>query len=445
MPDAAQAAGFYRSQNPSSEARNLTDVFDILAHQAQSQLGTITQTAFFMGDGLQRAVIDGAFNLVSPQTWTPTNLWRLGTEAVKQSVQISTLADPTNLNLAWEELKNKLEVFTLVKNLPSILKLPPADSGEFIPIAELVPRAYSLSPFQALWAVEGLGHYYTDSYHAHFGDPQGLFAKANAQVPEKSLTMLHAGMGLSFADRLIGNLNPDDPSPTATRAALERFVLLCRNNSRKGYLGCAIESLGLVTRDFYPELLDVVHEQFQRVAPELIGFFWHGAGRALYFSREYFLPVLTTVWSGINDEARDCPDRLSAMAGLAWALTVVNMRQPAIMQHALPAYTQDASLAQGFANGVASTVIMRQDTTPNEAFISAFYQNRPDPNDHGSVEMWLRFIAAPAQLGLEKYYPVLKQHDALDQIFRYQDLEALVSRLQHGHLDQGVEQLAYQN
>lgn len=444
MPDAAQDAGFYRLQDLSSEARRLIDVFDTLAHQAQSQLGTITQTAFFMGDGLQRAVIDGAFNLLDPQTWAPANLWRLGSEAVRQSIQISTLANPANLNLAWEELKNKLEVFILVKNLASILKLPPA-SGEFIPLAELVPRAYSVPAFQALWAVEGLGHYYADSYYAHFGDPQGLLEEAKAPVPEKSLLMLHAGMGLSFADRLIGNLNLDNPSADATRAALEHFVSLCRNNSRKGYLGAAVESLGLVTRDFYPELIGIVPEQLHLIAPELMGFFWHGAGRALYFSREYFLPVLTTAWSGIDEEAKACPDRQSAMAGLSWAVTLVNMRQPAIMQHALPSYTQDASLTQGFANGVASSIIMRQDTTPDEPLISAFYQRPPDPNNRQSAEMWLRFISSPTQLGLEKYYPVLKQHSALDQVFRYQDLQTLVSGLQNSQPGQDAKQLAHQN
>ena len=307
------------------------------------------------------------------------------------------------------------------------MKLPPAETGEFIPIGDLVARAYTVSAFQALWAVEGLGHYYTDSYHAHFGDPQGLLVEANAAVPEKSLTMLHAGMGLSFADRLIGSLNPDDPSPGPTRAVLEQFVSLCRNNSRKGYLGCAIESLGLVTRDFYPDLLNVVQEQFQQLAPDLVGYFWHGAGRALYFSREYFLPALSTVWSGIDEEARNCPDRLSAMAGLAWALTLVNMRQPAILEHALPSYTQDSSLAQGFSNGVASSIIMRQDTTPDEPFISAFYQHRPDSQ---SAELWDRFIATPARAGLQNYYPVLKEKQNLGEVFRYQDLAALVASLQ---------------
>ena len=427
MQDAQHAARSYLPHDVSSRAHNLTDVFDILTHQAQSELGTLSQTVFFMGDGLQRAVTDRFFNLLRPATWTPTNLWRLSSGVVRQFLQVSRLLDPTTLNLAWEELKNKMEVFILVKNLPNILHLPPSETGEFIPIVDLVPRAYSLSPFQALWAVEGLGNYYTDSYHAHFGDPRGLLLEANAQLPEKSLTMLHAGMGLSFADRLLGTLNPDDPSPSATRSVLEQFVTLCRNNARDGYLGCAIESLGLVTRDFYPDLLTVVAEQFQQIAPEVVGYFWHGAGRALYFSREYFLPVLTTAWSGIEEETLNCPDQLSAMAGLSWALTVVNMRQPAIMEHALSSYMQNANLARGFANGVASTIIMRQDTTPDEPFISEFRHHQPDPRNQQMVEMWNRFVAEPAQAALGVYYPVLKRHHRLDEIFRYQDLAALVS------------------
>ena len=428
MPGAPNAAGPYAPQDTYSEAQNLTDLLDILTHQAQSELGNTAGSIFFFGDGLQRALTDGFFDLFSPKTWTPANILRLSSQTVQQTIQLARLLSPGQANLAWQELRNKLEVFTNVRNLSANLKLPP---GKFIPLPELVDKAYSLSPFLALWAVEGLGHDYTDRYWENKGIPNGLLSEEQAPVPAKSLLMLHAGMGLSFADRLLGHLNPDDPSAPLTHAVVEQFVSLCRNNSRKGYLGAAIESLGLQTRVFYPDLLNVVHQQLQGVAPDLTGFFWHGAGRALYFSREYFLPGLTTVWSGIDEEARSCPDRESAMAGLAWALTLVNMRQPAIVEHALRSYTQDASLARGFANGVASSIIMRQDTTPDEPFISAFYQHRPDPSVPQSVEMWTRFILGPTQLALQKYYPVLKQHDALDQVFRYQDLAALVGFLQN--------------
>ncbi len=204
---------------------------------------------------------------------------------------------------------------------------------------------------------------------------------------------------------------------------LEEFVALCKNNSRKGYLGAAVESLGLETRDFYPGLLDVVHQQLRKNSSGVRGVLLAWSRRALYFSRKYFVPALTA-WGGIDEETRNCPDQLSAMAGLAWAITLVNMRQPAIMENMLRSYVEDSQLGQGFINGVVSSLIMRQDTTPAEPFIAAFYQHRP-VNDSLLATIWENSITAPAQAALRTYYPVLQQHGALDEVFRYQDLAAL--------------------
>jgi hypothetical protein len=430
MPDVSNSVGGRHSWNAPPWAPNPTDLFDILAHKAQNQLGTIGQTSFFLGDGLQRAATDLAFDLLTPRNWYPNNLWRLVSEGAKESIRISKFAaSPADVILACQELRNKVEVFNLVKDLPSKLDLPSYETGEFIPLAQLVPRAYEVSPFQALWAVEGLGHYYADSYYAHFGNPKSLLSEAQAPVPPKSLLMLHAGMGLSFADRLLGNLNIDDPSETETRAALEEFVSLCRSNSREGYMGAAIESLGLETRVFYPELLPVVHSQFVKVAPELTGFFWHGAGRALYFSREYFLPGLTTVWSGVVEETRSFPDRQSAMAGLAWAFTLVNMGRPAIMENLLRRQPERFALETAFTNGVVSSIIMRQDTTPDAPTLLAF--NNYQPADSQRSAVWKYRIAEPAEHALGSIYPLLQEERALDQVFRYSPLAELAMRPPH--------------
>jgi hypothetical protein len=416
-------------------------VFDILSHQAQSELGTITQTLFFMGDGLQRAATDGFFDLLRPQTWMPGNILRLGSDALRQGVQLSRILLPDQANLAWQELKNKLEVFILVKNLESILHLP---TGQFIPLPQLVEKAYTVSPFSALWAVEGLGHYYTDMYWKTKGVPHGLLSEEQAPVPPKSLLMLHAGMGLAFADRLLGNLT-SQATGDQVRSTLEYFLTLCRNNSRPGYLGAAIESLGLVTRDFYSDLVQRVEQQLRQIAPEFLGFFWHGVGRALYFSREYFMPVLRTVWSGVDTEVSNASDRLSAMAGLTWAVTLVNMRQPAIMENMVRSYIENSDLTEGFTNGVMSSIIMRADTTPDASFTSTFYQHRPRANDPRLAATWQNRIAIPAQVALHTYYPVLQQHHALDQVFRYQDLAALCAYLQQHNTDAGAAVHAYQS
>src|SRR5580704_13070225 len=118
-----------------ARARNLTAAMQILSHRIQSQLGGGAQTAFFVGDGLQRAFTDGFFDAFRPQTWSPSNLARLGAQLVNQSTRFSQLLAPKLARLAWQEITNKAEVFALVRNLSSILNLP---EGEFIPLTDLV-------------------------------------------------------------------------------------------------------------------------------------------------------------------------------------------------------------------------------------------------------------------------------------------------------------------
>jgi hypothetical protein len=407
-----------------ARARNLTAAMQILSHRIQSQLGGGAQTAFFVGDGLQRAFTDGFFDAFRPQTWSPSNLARLGAQLVNQSTRFSQLLAPKLARLAWQEITNKAEVFALVRNLSSILNLP---EGEFIPLTDLVQRAYARSPFEALWAVEGVGHYYADECWKRLGTPKGLLADVN--LPAKSLLMLHAGMGLCFADRLIGNLTTES-TPGEVRNALERFVALCRDNSRQGYLGAAIESLGIVTRDFYPDLFQPVTRQFRFVAPELTGFYWHGIGRAIYFSRNFFVPHLFSMWSDVDHEAVTEQDRLSVLSGLTWAFTLVNMRHPEIFETALRSYDNDSWLGEAFSNGICSCVLMRTDTTPDERFVSAFHEHRSSRHTSDLASAWERRISGPASTGVRDYYPVLCRHSALDEVFRHQNLGELVERLQ---------------
>ena len=413
--EAAPTIDVSASQQSVITADSLIESLDRLTHETQLQLGSMTQSLFFVGDGLQRAIIDKSFDLLQPGTWMPSNLLRSLSRWADQSLQLSQLwTTGEGRRRTLREIANKLEVFILVKNLASILDLPP---GEFIPVEELITKAYAMGAFPALWAVEGVGHYYADSYWQLRGYPDGLLLKS--AVPEKSLLMLHAGMGLAFADRLLGNLT-SQASESEIRSAVEEFIQLCRRNSRTGYLGAGVESLGLVTRDFYPDLLKSIDQQLRNAAEELTGFFWHGVGRALYFSREYFLPVLCTVWSGIEVEVPEGRDRLNAIAGLAWAITLVNMRQPAIMEGALQSYFS-SGMQSAFSNGVSSAVMMRYDTTPGEPLIPAFYRHRVDPEKKDLAEVWQASVTQPSLEAMQHDYEMLRERKHLDHIFQYRE------------------------
>jgi hypothetical protein len=384
----------------------------------QKRLGNVddfVQEIFFLGDGIQRTAVDGFFDLLRPSTWRPTGLVQMSSNAVSGSLQVARFFTPGQTSyLSWLELRNKLEVFLFVQNLPAILGLS-GDKPE--PLPALVDKAYSLSPFAALWGVEGLGHYYADACWEHNGPLGGLLSETQAPVPEKSLLMLHAGMGMSFAYRLLSDLIIQSPAAQVLET-VKQFVRLCRDNSRDGFMGAAIESLGLVTRDFYPDMVRRISQALKETAPELIGFFWHGAGRALYFSRAYFLPILRTPWSAIETQGDTEDERLNLMAGLSWAFTLVNMCYPKIVENALLTYVQESNLKKGFVNGVSSTIVMRNDTTPGAPFTTTFCGYHPGGSGTKASALWNSLITTPCREAFRSYQE-LKRNRLLDQVFRF--------------------------
>jgi enamine deaminase RidA (YjgF/YER057c/UK114 family) len=434
LPDDDRSTGQNNPSVPQTYGlfdRRLINTLDILTREAFNQLGSTTQNIFFVGDGIQRAAISNAFDLLDPRTWAPDNVLRMTSMIVRQAGRISKLfTSPQASHLAWHELQNKIEVFLLVRNLASVLGI--TQDGA-IDLPRLVEKAYSLPPFQALWALEGLGHDYAASVWRLHGPQKRLLWEEKAVVPESSLLMLHAGLGLFLADSLLGSETPPlVPHSSASRfsAVIETFVTLARDNARQGYLGPVIESLGLTTRELYPEMVDPVHRALNECAPELIGYYWHGVGRSLYFSRRYFLPVLSTVWAGIDSEIRNAAEQQHAMAGLAWGVILVNMRQPEIIEAMLCDNIANSPLQDGFANGVASSIIMRQNTTPDAPFIGSLCAHRP--LDQRVTALWDRLVSTPCELGLDRYYPVLEKHHVLGEVFRYHDLAEFTARIEGG-------------
>jgi enamine deaminase RidA (YjgF/YER057c/UK114 family) len=238
--------------------------------------------------------------------------------------------------------------------------------------------------------------------------------------------MLHAGLGLFLADWLLGTGTPTlvvDSPPSLFRAVIERFMNLAVDNAARGYLGPVIESLGLVSRELYPALVGSVARSLREVAPDLSGYYWHGVGRALYFSRRYFVPALGTAWSSIDNDVQNTEDQNNTMAGLAWAVTLVNMRQPEIIENILWNNIRVSPLQDAFSNGVASAVLVRQETTPEAQFIAELCNHHP--RESRVRELWNRLVSSPCKLALYQYYPQLQAHHALGEVFRYRDREEL--------------------
>src|SRR5262249_13744050 len=150
------------------------------------------------------------------------------------------------------------------------------------------------------------------------------------------------------------------------RASVRQFLGLCRANCRPGYVGAAQESLGLFARVFRPEgVVPVVDRELAALDADALDYYWHGVGRALYFSPTDFLPFGRSAWEAVEPVRGEAPReraRRNAVAGLAWATTLVNMLRPEVMEGVVRRLGDTLGRDDAFASGVSSSIVMRQDT-----------------------------------------------------------------------------------
>ncbi len=398
----------------------------------EERLHDLFKSAYEAGDHVQRDLLDTASKYFTPRAlYDPGTALQLGSEFVWEMADSFRFFLPESKSLvAWREIRNKFDVYQLVRSVQKKLKLP--REGDFN-LSEFVDKAYALGPFAALWAVEGLGHDYADAARERGDELQDLLRGERIRdLPAKSLLMLHAGIGLSFAQRLLEPMNAKTPDEEIAQAVGE-FVRLCRENSEPGYTGAALESLGLVTRTFHAELVEPVDRAVAAFGPDTQGFFWHGIGRAIYFLLVNFLPYRDPIYRAVEMGREEAPHdiaRQNVMAGTAWALTLVNMRHPEVMAGFLEEHGDDLWEARAaFQNGVQSSMIMRFDTSEDDPNIETFRNFEPSESKGRLPEQWTRLIRTPIDDGLDRFYPVLKEKQRLEEVFRFQPLDALVASL----------------
>jgi hypothetical protein len=293
-----------------------------------------------------------------------------------------------------------------------------------------------MGDFAAVWSVEGLGLYHIEALRAKNMPVKNAFTEPALQsLRPGSMSMLHAGLGLSAGRGCLRGLTHNSPRPQL-RKALEEFIALCRDNSRKGYTGCAYESLGLVSLILHtPEMARALDRELQEIDPEVATYMWRGAGRALYFHPKNFMPRISSPWPGIAMSRAIAPHetaRKNLRAGVAWPTTIVNMRHPEIMESVLLHQGENDPDHDMFVNGVVSSMTMRYDTSPDDPYIRKFIDHRPDPRNQLLCRLWKRDIKEPCEMAVNVIYPTLSAHHAIEEVFHYQSLPDLVARLKAG-------------
>ena len=397
-------------RTPRASADEVSRRLDSVTEAMTDQLAGRLSSTFARTDILQRGLVDFIADIV---TLNPSGVLAFSAPVLAPVLNpVASALDPlvsaldralpgTEAEVRWLELRNKIEIYLFVPNAASRLQISPV---ERIPLPTLVERAYALGPFLALWAVEGLGHVYGLQALQDTPAPRGLLTGPEAEASRPgALLMLHSGIGLAFAQSLLAPVTPHNAAALLP-PALRRFVVLCRENSRPENFQAAYESLGLVAQAFHSNLVAIIDRELQQSADDLLGYFWHGVGRAIYFAPRYFLPFADIDWVATPQLAPHEIGRLKITAGLAWAVTLVNMRQPAVMERLLRRDAEVLPRTPAFSTAVASSVVMRYDTTPDAPFIPAFVEHRPDASGPGLVRAWEALIRGPVVSAQQDHY-----------------------------------------
>jgi hypothetical protein len=316
---------------------------------------------------------------------------------------------PEGLLCDWQELDNKIEAFRLFQYADRELQAPPV--------------APALAPFRAIWVLEGAGHLAGLSSSLA---GQGLLTDGDAaSLPEPAMVPLHAGMGTAFAERLFGALVAK-PSTHQIRNTVQRFLDACRANCRPGWEDACIEPVGLVVRCLYPNLLAPVSEAMDLLDPALRALFWHGVGRGLYFVPTNFLPLTGArerMLKSAAQESSDMNDRRNVLAGLIWAVTLVNLRQPAVIRSLIPACS-DMQIRSEFNNGLISALLAWRHMAPEDERHIAVYTRPPSTNGREGF-VWTDWIETPARDALQNIFPGLQQRNRIPALYTYRTSEEL--------------------
>lgn len=400
---------------------------------AETQLDGSWEDVYRTGQHVQKRFTDFMFNVLGSRFWTPRQVIKTALDAARQSSQLFRYVDPLDDGkLAWDELNNKLEAFSLFEFVDSTLGLSQDINYS---LRELVGQALTLGDYSAVWAIEGLGNYYTALHLRRRGFPVRLLCgDQSGMLPTAGLMPLHTGMGLALAEPVLHAMSKDT---SRTGSLINQFVILCRNNSREGYWGAVFEALGLVARNLYPQLIVAIDLELRR-DEELLAYFWHGIGRGVYFVPTNFLPFLNAPWRALDMCLREPPHetgKRNAVAGLVWALTLVNIRQPKILSAFLKHHERDIGGGEAVTNGICSAMIIWLDSAANDRYLCTINEYDPGPPLGG---IWKKYVKDSCDLAFD-CYPLLKSQRSLGELFRYQSLHELIGGLKNKGRQQMVQ------
>jgi hypothetical protein len=329
------------------------------------------------------------------------------------------------LGAGFQEFRGKLVAYYLVR-----LRAQPQAARGNRDLTSLVADVYRRDPRHTAFLLERLCYDFIKRYWRAGEEPRHLLDGVEARwLPEQSLILLHAGLGMALAERLLAPLHPEGAAGTFD-AALDRFAELVKDNARPEFAAVTFEALGVMVRRFLPRLHGAVSARLLARDARLAAYYWHGAGRAIYFLPDFFLPSPGAASGALETCRREPPEasfRLDAVAGLCFASTMINLRHPELLVRLLPHL--EPGEAEAMASGVAGALMTRHHTCPYELGVRDFLRPTAEPwagtAGGGLAGAWEDLVRRPCEEALDRAYPLLRARGELATLARHRPLGTL--------------------
>jgi hypothetical protein len=164
----------------------------------------------------------------------------------------------------------------------------------------------------------------------------------------------------------------------------------------------------------------------EAISPDLRALFWHGVGRSLYFVPTNFLPIPGAherMAKSAVAEAGSIDDRRQVLAGMIWAVTLVNLPQPAVIRSLL-SICSGLRIQAEFTNGLISALLAWRHMAPDDRRYITGY-TRPLPTHHQQAVLWKSWIEMPAREALENIFPGLESQNNIPALYTCRTSEEL--------------------
>lgn len=337
---------------------------------------------------------------------TPRNLFRAALDFGMASAQaFESAAQDGTSRLRWVELRNRLHAYKLFQYADRTLGV-----GESAAVAlpELIERMLPLCDADRVWTAEGASYYWSEACSSTGCRP----ALTREAAPEWATIPLHAGLGLCVAARRLGGARSGD-------AIAEALACDCAAAALPGFERVAFESAGLVVRTLHPHLLPALDRALSANDRVLRACLWHGFGRGSYFAPSNWTQGPASFRSAADTIAKAAPDaaaKRNAMAGLIWAVNLVNLRSPEVLGAVVANLPRECD-PEAFANGIMSSLAVWQDAAPGDPAMRRLIEYQP--GDPAARDAWTTLVQRPAELSLYAF-PRLRAEQKLQDVFHFQ-------------------------